>query len=372
MQNVKILHRRWAGWGLSFGAWALIGLLFASQSRLASMHTGVAMKWIDVLFWEVPRWLLWAILSPLVLRLAQRYGFGRERGGRNVLIHIFAGFLISYAHVALTMIATLLLDFWWYGWTFDAILAKSPSLAVKRFQLYFTYDFHVGFLIYWIILILHHAFAYYRRVAQMEAQVTQAQLQALKMQLQPHFLFNTLHAISAYMYEDVEVADRMLSRLSELLRLTLENAGVQEVTLRQELAFLERYLEIERARFDERLTVKMDIAPESLEARVPNLVLQPLVENAVRHGIAPRAQAGWIEIHARRENGMLLLQVRDNGPGLPENEHALGREGIGLANTRARLQHLYGAAHHLELRNAEDGGLLVRLTIPFRTESEKS
>ncbi len=372
MKDETILQRRWMRWVLSLGAWTLIGFLFASQSRLSSLHTGMAMKWTDVLFWEIPRWSLWAMLSPLILRLTRRYGFDRGQARRNALIHILAGLLISFVHVALATIGTLILDFWWYGWPVDAIINKSLPLAATRFQLYFTFDFHVGFLIYWIILILHHAFAYYRRVAQMQAQITQAQLQALKMQLQPHFLFNTLHAISAYMYEDVEVADRMLTRLSELLRLTLENVGVQEVPLRQELEFLERYLEIERARFEERLTVKMDIAPESLEARVPNLVLQPLVENAIRHGISPRAQAGRIEIHAKRENGMLFLQVRDNGPGLPENEHAPRQEGIGLTNTRARLQHLYGAAHRLELRNAAEGGLLVSLTIPFRTASEMS
>lgn len=183
------------------------------------------------------------------------------------------------------------------------------------------------------------------------------------MQLQPHFLFNTLHAISALVHEDAEEADRMVAHLSELLRLSLENAGAQEVTLRQELEFLEPYLQIEQARFGNRLALRRDIAADVLDARVPNLVLQPLVENAVRHGIASRSGPGLVEISARRAGDRLRLEVRDNGSGLP----AAGalREGVGLGNTRARLQQLYGADHRLEMRNVEGGGLRVTLEIPF-------
>jgi LytS/YehU family sensor histidine kinase len=155
------------------------------------------------------------------------------------------------------------------------------------------------------------------KASQLEARLAQAQLQALKMQLQPHFLFNTLHAISALVHKDVEAADRMLARLSDLLRLALESAGVQEVPLKQELEFLERYLEIEQTRFQDRLTVRMEIAPEALDALVPNLIMQPLVENAIRHGIAPRATPGKIEITAMLADGQLHFHIRDDGPGIP-------------------------------------------------------
>ena len=185
------------------------------------------------------------------------------------------------------------------------------------------------------------------------------------MQLNPHFLFNTLHAISSLMHKDVDAADRMLTRLSDLLRHALESTNTQVVPLREELEFLQRYLEIEQTRFGLRLAVRFDIAPDTLEAEVPNLVLQPLVENAIRHGIEPLASAGQIELYARRETGMLLLQVRDNGKGLPPGS-AL-EEGVGLANTRARLQQLYGAGHRLDAGNRPEGGFAVRITIPWRT-----
>jgi two-component system LytT family sensor kinase len=185
----------------------------------------------------------------------------------------------------------------------------------------------------------------------------------LKMQLHPHFLFNTLHAISALMHKDVELADRMIARLGELLRSTLEHVGTQEVALRDELEFIKPYLEIEQARLGPRLTVQLDIDPEAMDANVPNLILQPLVENAIRHGIAPRAGAGHIEIHARRENGRVRLQVCDNGRGLATNY----TEGVGVGNTRARLRQLYGEEHQFVMCNRPDGGLEVTVALPFST-----
>ena len=202
----------------------------------------------------------------------------------------------------------------------------------------------------------------------LEKSLAQAKLQALQMQLNPHFLFNSLHSISSLMHKDVEAADRMIARLSDLLRAALDNTGHQEVTLRQELEFLERYLEIEQTRFGERLNVKWDIAPDTLEARVPNLVLQPLVvENAIRHGIEPHARRGLIELRAQRMDGTLTLEVSDNGAGLRDHEPA--EEGVGLSNTRARLRELYGQEHRFELRGGREGGLLARLTIPFHLQN---
>jgi two-component system, LytTR family, sensor kinase len=186
------------------------------------------------------------------------------------------------------------------------------------------------------------------------------------MQLHPHFLFNTLHSISALVHKDPEAADRMIARLGDFLRLTLENSGAQEVSLQKELEFLKCYLEIERVRFRDRLTTRLDIDPQSLDTPVPNLILQPIVENALRHGVAPRSSPGRIEISAKRDNGSLRIQVRDNGPGLPAISATNGRfrEGLGLANTRARLAQLYGGSHRLELANAPEGGLVVTLEIP--------
>jgi LytS/YehU family sensor histidine kinase len=231
--------------------------------------------------------------------------------------------------------------------------------------------FFFNLLVYWGVIAGQNAFAYYTKfserevhAAALEARLTEARLQALQMQLNPHFLFNTLNAISSLMHKDVEAADRMIVQLSDLLRYALESTNEQEVPLQQELDFLNRYLEIQRARFGDRLVVRHEIAPETLSASVPNLVLQPLVENAIQHGIEPHARPGQIVLRARRENGVLDLEVQDNGVGLANG--AAPEEGVGLSNTRARLQQLYGSGQRLELLNAPDGGLIVHIRIPWR------
>ena len=203
------------------------------------------------------------------------------------------------------------------------------------------------------------------RAARLEARLAEAELEALRARLHPHFLFNTLHAISTLMHRDVEAADRMLADLSDLLRLSLGTHTGQAVPLQQELDVLEHYLKIEQTRFQDRLTVQMTIDPATLDAQVPSLILQPLVENAIRHGIAPRAGAGRVEILARCDHRRLHLEVRDDGCGLPPAEHGRPQEGPGLANTRARLRQLYGAAQRFELAPAPGGGAVASLEIPF-------
>ncbi len=188
------------------------------------------------------------------------------------------------------------------------------------------------------------------------------------MQLQPHFLFNTLNAISALIPADAKPARRMVARLGDLLRSTLEHEATQEVTLREELAFLEPYLEIEQARLEDRLTVVMHIAPDTLDARVPHLLLQPLVENAIRHGIASRIEPGKVEISASRgpDNRFLQLEIRDDGRGLNRDNGVSPRRGVGLTNIRSRLEQLYGTEHRFKLENRADGGVLVQIGIPYR------
>jgi sensor histidine kinase YesM len=239
-------------------------------------------------------------------------------------------------------------------------------------------EFHANVLLYWLIIGLYHTYDYYcryrererhaaeleLRASQLETQLARAQLDALRMQLQPHFLFNTLNTISVLMDEDVSTANRMLLRLSDLLRLALKNPTDQENSLREEMDFLRKYLEIEQTRFQHRLRVQIDIDSDALDARVPNLILQPLVENAIRHGVSPRATESTIAIRARRFNGCIQLQVSDDGSGF-EAKLQGGGNGIGLANTRARLEKLYGAAHSFELSSANDHGTQVTITIPF-------
>src|SRR5207253_4440117 len=233
--------------------------------------------------------------------------------------------------------------------------------------------FTEGIGVYLLVTFLTYAYHYYQRyqqgelrASQLEAQLSQAQLQALKMQLHPHFLFNTLHSISALLHKDTEAARKMISRLGDFLRLTLENSGTQEVTLKQEIEFLRCYLEIERIRFQDRLTTRVHVDANALDTHVPNLILQPIVENAIRHAIAPRSTPGEIEIHAKQEDGFLRIQVRDNGPGLPKNRNAdsLFKKGLGLSNTLSRLDRLYGEQHRFDIANDPRGGLAVTLEIP--------
>src|SRR6516225_1505414 len=253
-------------------------------------------------------------------------------------------------------------------WTLNNLLRRY-ILGFSSVSLSFV--FHQNLVTYWIIVAATQGHLYYRRyqegelrTAHLSAQLAEAQLQALRMQLHPHFLFNTLNAISTLVHKDPEIADGMIARLSDLLRLTLENVGVQEVRLAQELQFLERYLEIERMRFHDRLQVRTHIAPETLDARAPYLILQPLVENAIRHGIAPRSTPGTVEVRAECKDGRLVLEVQDDGPGISPDRNT--KDGVGISSTRARLERLYGTAHHLELRNAAEGGLVVTLNLPFQ------
>jgi LytS/YehU family sensor histidine kinase len=230
-------------------------------------------------------------------------------------------------------------------------------------------------LTYGAILGVGLAFSYYARfreremrASQLEAQLAQAQLQALKMQLHPHFLFNALHSISALVHSDPDAADKMIARLGDFLRLTLENSAAQEVPLRQELEFLNCYLDIERTRFRDRLTTQIEADPQLLDCVVPNLILQPIVENAIRHGVSQRAAHGHVEVRASRAGDALRLEVRDNGRGLPEGAEVCRANqggGVGLANTRARLQQLYGGAYRFDISNAPAGGAVVTLEIPL-------
>jgi two-component sensor histidine kinase len=205
------------------------------------------------------------------------------------------------------------------------------------------------------------------QAAQLQAQLADARLAALRTQLNPHFLFNTLHAVSALVERDPRGVRRMIARLSELLRTTLDGADEQVVPLGQELTFTHRYLEIMQIRFQGRLSIQSQVEPSALDALVPNLILQPLVENAIKHGVSKIDEEGRIEIHARREGDRLLMCVRDNGPRVTE---VLAAEGVGLRNTRERLEQLYGADQSLTLRAAEDGGVIAEVVIPFRKRNE--
>jgi two-component system LytT family sensor kinase len=316
-------------------------------------------SWRQAISYALGDWYVFAILSIPVMLLARWFRFEAGSWGRSLAIHILGSVVFSLSYMVVRA---------WVGqWQSNATFGDA-------FQPLLVKTWHFNLLIYWVIVAVFHAFDYYRkyqererRTLELEKGLAQAKLQALQMQLNPHFLFNTLHSISALMHKDVEAADSMITRLSDLLRAALAGADTQEVTLRQELSFLERYLEIEKIRFGPRLTVQLDIAPETLDAQVPNLILQPLVENAIRHGIEPRARPGRIELRAKRHADALALDVCDNGTGLAPGRSI--KEGVGLSNTRARLRELYGEAFQFELAGGSNGGLEVQLRIPFRAEN---
>src|ERR1041385_2195465 len=351
-----LLQSRSSKWLLGFCFWTLLGLSFASQFYFSSAKAGLDVSWGQAVRYALGDWYVFAVLSVPVVWLARRFRFEGGTRMRSLAIHALGSVVFSLVYMVLRA---------WLGqWQSQAAFAEVfKPLLVKTW--------HFNLLIYWVIVAVAHAFDYYRkyreremRALELEKRLAHAKLQALQMQLNPHFLFNTLHSISSLMHQDVEAADTMITRLSDLLRAALEGAETQEVSLREELNLLQLYLGIEQIRFGSRLTVKMDVAPDTVDAQVPNLILQPLVENAIRHGIEPRSRPGLIELQVRRANGALALSVSDNGAGLADNGGI--KEGIGLSNTRARLQQLYGPAHRFELFRAEHGGVRVEISIPFR------
>ncbi|HXT68833.1 MAG TPA: histidine kinase [Vicinamibacterales bacterium] len=361
-------RRFWLETAIIFAAWAVFGLLVANQSTMLSSLGGRDMPWIVALRPALLDAVLWALTTLAIFWLARRFPIERGRVLQGIAVHLVAAVVIALARTGVMVVL---------GWYL-------PWVRVQRvFSMQFWGTSSQNFLFYALLLGIGHMVLYYRRYREREQAaeqlargLTEARLQALKMQLQPHFLFNTLNAISALIPAEAKPARRMVARLGDLLRVTLEHEETQEVTLREELAFLQPYLEIEQARLEDRLTVVMNIAPETLDARVPHLILQPLVENAIRHGIAERIEPGKVEISASRgpDDRFLQLEIRDDGRGVDRNNDVRARRGVGLTNIRSRLEQLYGGEHRFKLENQAAGGVLVQITLPFRRaeKGEKS
>jgi two-component system, LytTR family, sensor kinase len=352
-------------WSVVFMAATLLGLLSSLLAWQFTVSLGEKPAyWRTLVLINTTYWYVWALFTPAIIWLSQHFRFERQGLWRALAVHLPSVVIFSLTHIV-----TMAGVHWWIyrqqGRSYDFLA------AVQRTAL-LNFDWEM--MTYWTIVGLSHAILYYResrhralRAAQLETKLVEAQLKALQQQLHPHFLFNTLHAISALMHRDVEAADRTLMRLSDLLRLTLENLGQQEIALHAELDFLAKYLQIEQTRFADRLIVRFDVAPETLDTLVPNLILQPLVENAIKHGVAKKAGPGHIDISARRDGDKLHMEVRDDGVGLSEDALTALQKGIGVSTTRARLQHLFGADHRFEFHR-QSSGLTVVIAIPWRTE----
>jgi two-component sensor histidine kinase len=361
----------WLRWGILFGFWTFFSFLYANQIYFEMRHNpAMHHSWWRIAFWQLVVWYMWGCLSPLVLGLGRRYPCEGPSWFKGLLVHLPFGVILSAAHIAAATAVRMVIR------PFDVWSDVNPFLIQYRVELrgFFLFDF----FIYWAILGVGYAFDYRERyrereaqAARLKAQLAQAQLESLKMQLQPHFLFNTLHTISGLVRtNERQPAVDMIAGLSDLLRRALESADEQEVPLREEVKFIELYLDIQKVRFSDRLTVRMEIEPETLDALVPNLILQPLVENAIRHGISPKETAGVIVINSYRDDRMLRIRVCDDGPGLQSGWRMEESEGIGLANTCERLKYLYGAEHRFDLSNGAGGGMIAAIAVPFRVGYE--
>ena len=361
------LRKKILKWLAIWGIWVVFALIFTSQYALQmQLFPNDTSIW-TVLSWQLFSGNVWFLLTPLILWLGRTFPINKKKLWQNIPLHLVFSFLVTL-----------------FQQSIDAfVLPKLGYLESFQFTSYwqaYTTFLMVNFFfclgIYWVTLGASLIIRYYQqarerelRTSQLEARLAESRLQVLKFQLQPHFLFNTLNTISELIYKDAESADQMITNLSDLLRLSLEKLEVQEVSLRQELDFLNKYLEIEQMRFHDRLKIEMQVESETLDATVPNMLLQPLVENAIKHGIAPLAQGGTVKISSVRQNGSLLLNVSDNGVGLLDKDVKNIIEGVGLRNTRARLQHLYGKEHHFEL-HLKEHGLTLDLRLPYKVAKE--
>jgi len=395
MNRSALVRQQLYLWALVLGLWTLLVLAFAGQLLFTANLSAT-----EALRLSLRDWFPWAVLAPGVVWLASKFPLVRGKLALSVPVHLVA-----------CMLALLICEF--FSPTPRPVAGPVPGLGQPRFRgaregeppflagprqpdwqppeaplppaaqpleplrpvveqrrrgLLVRAKFNIP--IYWIIVSLVHTLSFYRRseererkATELEARLADAKLQTLRMQLHPHFLFNTLNAIATLVHKDPRAADEMITNLSELLRATLDTSA-QEIPLRQELEFLSRYLEIQQVRFGERLRVEKEIDAASLDALVPTLIFQPLVENAIRHGIEPNPAAGKLTLRARlNEQGALQLTVRNSGGGLKTQDKA--STGIGLANTRGRLQELYGNRARLTLNTDAAGGFAAEMEIPF-------
>jgi two-component sensor histidine kinase len=366
------------------GIWGVACLIFVSQNALRFIMRAQPVDWFVALWTEVLYWVPWLVLTPVLLWTARHKPLGSGAPRSHIVWHLVVMVAFSLIQVpasdALQYVAGVA-----HG-VFTG--PDSGQRAIEMFRRSFPALAITAWWKYCVFMGLYYAFSYHRRfrerevaAAQLEAQLATAHLQALRMQQHPHFLFNAHHSAAMLTMIDPEAAHRVLVQLSALLRATLDRSAAAEVPLSEEIDFVDRYLAIERIRFQDRLQVDIQADDDALSAAVPNLILQPLVENAVRHGIARRTEARRLTIRGLRQNGALVLEVEDDGPGLPGGwtmaPPSASGGGVGLTNVRSRLDRLYGEQGRLELLApaGTDGrprqGVLARITIPYRRSAAK-
>jgi hypothetical protein len=341
-------------WLLVLAGWTVVGLGYFGSQATDSLGSGTSTGWLGLFAYCVGTAWIWAALTPGVLRLTRDATFAPGLGGRSAAIYAGTG-----------------AGFFVVSGVLEWALGVVTGMGEPRFwTTVLTECLETRLLAYLTITALGWSgryFGLYRTrqllASELEGRLARTHLQVLKMQLQPHFLFNTLNTVAELVHTDPEAADQMITRLGRLLRLSLDHAGHQIVPLRQEIDFLRVYVEIEQVRFQDRLQVVWDLAPDTAEAAVPTLLWQPVVENAIRHGVTPLVGRGRIVIVSRREGDDLVLEIRDNGKGLPPG--GMPREGVGLRNIRERVAQLYGSRARFSLTSAVGGGTEATLRLPF-------
>ncbi len=368
--------RKLRPWAFYFLAWTLVGLIYFAQNVTRRFYWEDPNPWQDLRYWTANIYIA-ALLTPLIVAAGRRWPLDRDHLGRLIGLHFLLS--VGWATLKLCLEAAFHLT-WNEFWPI-----KPPVTLASEVSLLFIFGFHTSVVAYWVVLSIQTAYRNYARfqeraqaalrsdlrASQLETQVMQARLGALKAQLQPHFLFNTLNAIVVLVRQQKgQQAEETLARFSDLLRAVLADMDAQEVTLARELEYLKLYLSIEQLRFSDRLRVDIDVDPELLDAAVPHMSLQPIVENAIRHGVGNRATPGAIEIRAVRVADRLDVSVHDDGPGFRGSVSGHGM-GLGLANTRARLRQLYGSQAELRAESGPHGGALVTLSMPFHLVEEK-
>jgi two-component system LytT family sensor kinase len=358
--------RRWiSGAGLILLVWTLLGLYTAHQLYFLSRGSDHPITWRYALAHQLSYSYFWALQTPVILWLTRRLSIRPRTWILFLPLHLIASSLLSFPPRIFQQV-----------WL--AAVGLNPTLTLDpmtRFGSFGLIDY--GIVFYWAILLFAHLREYSERehegqlkATELEAELAKAQLDALRFQLNPHFLFNSLNTIVELIHENPKAADRMLTGLGELLRVSLSSSNAQEVPLSQEVEFLLRYIEIEKIRFDDRLHVTFAVESPTLDAMVPNLLLQPLVENAIKHGIAGLEAPGYVRIESAFDDGRLRLRVADNGCGLTPDEPP--EYGTGLANTRSRLTRLYGSQYEFITRNQEHGGFETIVVIPRKTRDDSS
>jgi two-component system, LytTR family, sensor kinase len=362
LQNTPDTGRK--RWILIFCAWTIVGLLFAAQQVVVLKVQGSHVNWVIVGALELVFWYIWAACTPLVMGLAKRFPLTGPRLALHIAIHVIASLIMApVASIIEYFLSCGLLHFVFHITGPDVLHFLSPFGAGVLFMSF------TGVLTYWLVVGLYQSMHFYQVAierqtiaAQLETQLSHAELENLKSQLHPHFLFNSLHTIGILMQEDVDAAGHLLVSLGDLLRMALEQRE-NEITLQSELEFVSKYLEIEQTRFHDRLKVHIDIPPDLLGVYVPSLALQPLVENAIKHGFSVDSTASRLEIAAKSHNGGVGLYVRDDGPGPAPRL----RFGVGLSNVQSRLKQLYGDEASLELTGGGGRGCEAIITLPLRS-----